>query len=398
MDERAFEVTRFRQLYERRPVELFVGAVPAQVLVNLFEVDIHEPGSNPDGYQRRPAESRIRDITRYVLGREGVLPTAVLVNVRDDSWTFQPERPGSNRGLLKLPAAAKLWVVDGQHRVHGLKEALHEREASGEGLEYEVPVVFTVGFDRFKEMRLFHIVNSTAKAVPTDLAAHLLYEAVRKEGKSFVHQGKGKDKEFRRAVGTKIAYHLNSTPGPWQGRIRLPNESADRKRKPLQVNAVASSLDRFLSDPYVVSMYEPEREQEREWPTVRGIVHAYWRALEQLMPDAFADISSYTVQRTAGCYAFHYILADVVHRCREHGDFSVDTFKKVLSYLGEWVKAPTWHSEQGHILTRSTGMRAIRELADTMRRELPPLTTPGLSTEEEPVEKRAKRAAVVYGE
>ena len=48
------------------------------------------------------------------------------------------------------------------------------------------PVVFTVGLDLNDEMRMFHIVNSKVKSVPTDLAAELLRQAIEKEGKQFV--------------------------------------------------------------------------------------------------------------------------------------------------------------------------------------------------------------------
>ncbi|MDR7400422.1 MAG: DGQHR domain-containing protein [Armatimonadota bacterium] len=397
---RAFEVIRFTQLVEGQPTELYVTALPASVALGLFDVDVYDPGTNPEGYQRRPAESRFVRIARYVLRQEGLLPTAILVNVREPA-EFQPHADG-NVGLLKVPAGARLWVVDGQHRLYGLKRAQEDLRTSDPEaeLEYDVPVVFTVGLDKYDEMRLFHIVNSQAKSVPTDLAAELLFRAVREEGKEFVHGKKGSEKDFRKAVGTAVARHLNSAPGPWQGKIRLPNERADRRQKPLQLNAVASSLEPALKDPGLRTYYESREEFEKEWPKLRGLVFTYWRALSELMPEAFADIENHSVQRTAGTYAFHMILPDVVYRCRERGDLSVEGFKAVLRHLDKWVQSETWHTKTGDPLTRSTGMSAIRELVDEMRDLLPPPATPGL---EIPAEGRrskdaVRKAAVVYGD
>jgi DGQHR domain-containing protein len=397
---RAFEVIRFSQRADGREVELYVSALPAAAILGRFDVDVYDPGKRPEGYQRRPIEYRFHDIARYVREQEGLLPTAILVNLRD-SARFEPYRAGGNTGLLKIPEEARLWVVDGQHRVYGLREAEEKLKSSDPDaeLEYDVPVVFTVGLSKLQEMRLFHIVNSKAKSVPTDLAAQLLFRAVHAEGKKFVHSGKGTEKDFRKAVGTRVAYHLNGTTGPWQGKIRLPNEPSNRKKKPLQVNAIASSLEPALRDNYIRTIYEPETD--KDWPTLCGLVYTYWVALSELMPPAFTDIENHSIQRTAGTYAFHMILPDVLYRCREKGDFSVKGFKNVLSSLGQWVRAETWHVETGEPITRSTGMSSIRELADMMRQELPRLETPGLPTaaaEGERAKETLRRAGVVYAE
>jgi DGQHR domain-containing protein len=397
---RAFEVMRFSQRMGGEDVDLYVSPLPVAAILERFDVDVYDPGKNPSGYQRRPVEYRFREIARYVQDHEGLLPTAILVNLRE-GVKFEPYRDGDNVGLLKIPEKARLWVVDGQHRVYGLREAEHRLKLSDPDAElaYDVPVVFTVGLNKLQEMRLFHVVNSKAKSVPTDLAARLLFEAIRAEGKAFVHGGKGSEKDYRKAVGTRVAYHLNGTPGPWQGRIRLPNEPASRKKKPLQVNAIASSLEPALRDNYLRTIYEPETD--KEWPTLCGLVFTYWQALSELMPQAFADIENHSVQRTGGAYAFHEILPDVLYRCRENGDFSVKGFKSVLSNLGRWVTDQTWHTEHGEPLTRSTGMSAIRALADMMRAELPPLETPGLPTAAEEgarAKEILRRAGVVYGE
>ncbi len=403
-DTRAFRVIRLRQRSGGKPVDLYVSALPASVVLQTHDIDIYDPGTKPDGYQRRPTEYRAEDIARYVLSQEGLLPTAVLVNVRDGA-EIQPDAPGEDTGLLKIPAGARLWVVDGQHRVRGLQKAQEELKGSNpdEELEYHLPVVFAVGLEKYDEMRLFHVVNSKAKSVPTDLAAELLYRAFRREGKeSLFRQRKFRDKEYRKAVGTAVAKHLNSSPGPWQGKIRLPNERADRRQKPLQLNAVASSLEPALRDPRLRDFYESKGEEEKEWPRLRGLVHSYWTALSELMPEAFVEIESYSVQRTAGTYAFHMILPDVVSRCRELGDLSVAGFKGVLQHLGRWVSSQTWHLDKdiGDPLTRSTGMSSIRTLAELMRAELPPIKVPGLEipTDSPRVRDRVRKAAVVYGE
>lgn len=95
------------------------------------------------------------------------------------------------------------------------------------------------------------------------------------------------------------------------------------------------------------------------------------------MPEAFADIEHYSVQRTAGTYAFHWILPDVMYRCRDRADFSVEGFKEVLRSLGTWVESHTWHKEEGDSMTKSTGMASMKDLSDEMRDMLPSLDLQG---------------------
>src|SRR5205823_3743606 len=88
---------------------------------------------NPDGYQRALADSRLKGVAEYLKGDDlATLPTAVLISIRNPAHvTFTPEGEldtGVN-GRLTLADDAELWVIDGQHRVFGLKRAIEEAEA-----------------------------------------------------------------------------------------------------------------------------------------------------------------------------------------------------------------------------------------------------------------------------
>ena len=44
------------------------------------------------------------------------------------------------------------------------------------------------------------------------------------------------------------------------------------------------------------------------------------------MPDAFADIAHYSVQRPIGVYVFHELLPDIAEYCRMNADWSQKSF------------------------------------------------------------------------
>lgn len=165
-------VTRFTQVHEGGvPVELYLTVLTVDQLMERAKVDVRKPGATT-GYQREPTESRVREIARYVTTQGGIMPTAVLVNIRDGA-RFEEQAPDSTLGWLHIPDAEPFWIEDGQHRYYGLE--LAKNKYGFEVEKYDIPVVFTT-VPYQEELRLFYVVNAKAKSVPTDLTATLLME------------------------------------------------------------------------------------------------------------------------------------------------------------------------------------------------------------------------------
>lgn len=378
-------VRRLRQMHHGKPIDLYVGYLPAEKLLRGVEVDVFHATENPSGYQREPVVHRVREIATYVSRNEGLLPTAMLVNVRSRG-EFKADGV-DDAGVLTIPGDEPLWLVDGQHRYYGLQME-HERvraKVPSATLGYDVPVVFTLGLSREEEMDLFFVVNGKAKSVPTDLVAELLRRRV--ESDMALEGGRTTSAQQRRAVGVHVAYFLNGAPGPWQGRVRMPNElKTDVRTKPMQVNSIAASLEPALRDSWLERLYltesptEAEIEPGKAYPTLCRLVHTYWCALADLMPEAVASIQDHSLQRTAGVYSFHAILPDVLDRCRQRDNWSQAAMHELLTSLGEWGDGTTWHLVNGDPVTRSGGRLALKHITTEMRRRLPGLETPELPT------------------
>lgn len=375
---------RIRQMKHGKPAFLYVAGIQEHILRMKGKVDLYEFGTGK-GYQRVTPEKRGGEISRFILQHEGILPTAILVNIRSDDAKFTPDNgvDGTDvvTGTLEVPEDDPWWIVDGQNRLKGLHKAAEEKEktlGAGAKLNYDLPVVFTLSLDEMEEMRMFFVVNSSAKSVPTDLTAKLIQQAIQSEGLDYLHSGKGGEKELRKAAGAAIAEFLNGDEdGPWEGKIRLPNESASRKAKPLQLNAVASSLEPFLKTSLAQQYLRGEVGES--WPTLCQLVSNYWSALADLMPEAFDDIETHSIQRTSGTYSFNMILPEVMELCSQKQDYSVEALKGFLQNLGQWVDSTTWRTDdEGNLLTKSTGMSSLRALADKFVDALPKAALPGL--------------------
>jgi DGQHR domain-containing protein len=123
----AFKITPFGFQGE---VELYSSVFQTKELVKRFRVD-RWTLKNTGGYQRLITESRLKDrrgsILRFLVKEMGCFPTSVLVNIHGEV-SFEEERDYGWCKLGKLDTFDEpFWLIDGQHRVEALKEAINRK-------------------------------------------------------------------------------------------------------------------------------------------------------------------------------------------------------------------------------------------------------------------------------
>lgn len=158
-------------------MNLYVLTIPANVLAQRAEIFRRTP-QRRDGYQRELQDARLSrgklGVAGYMLDQMGIFPTSVLVNVRQEEAQLGFQRTSEvdqvEIGELTVPDNVTWFIVDGQHRLEGLKIAMREQP---ELANYPVIVTMT-NEDIFDEMLLFYLVNSRAKSVATGLAYRIL--------------------------------------------------------------------------------------------------------------------------------------------------------------------------------------------------------------------------------
>jgi DGQHR domain-containing protein len=296
-----------------------------------------------------------------------MLPTALLVNIRNGAW-FEPITEFEGRfGYLHFEDDQPWWIEDGQHRTLGVQEAIRQLANSKRPatLGYDLPVVFCRNFSRSEEMDLFNIVNSKARSVPTDLVASIIFNRVTEE-RGRDEPGKVTVVNLRKAAGVAVGRYLAQRP-PWGGHVQGVNEAKDPINRPMQANTFANTLLPLLRERWIHSRFLTN-PNDRDFHELALVVQTYWEMLANLMPEAFADVPHYSVQRPIGVYAFHELLPEVLDACRMDNDYSAHSFKDKLSRLEEWVESATWHRDTGADIIRGSGNRAaVRVVIERMR-------------------------------
>ncbi len=190
--------------------------LPLDVLVKISEVLVY--GQHPDGYQRQPNTAHYNKIKKYVLTqspKDFMLPTAIILGGDLESIKGQLEAKDECRYLTIDDSVVQFRVVDGQHRIFGLKEAARVNPAVG-NFPLNVIVVLTTPQNRSKELQIFTDINSKSKRINTDLALLAKFDYQIKENRIDA-------KDINQHIAVKAAYALKEAKGTniWQNAIKF---------------------------------------------------------------------------------------------------------------------------------------------------------------------------------
>ncbi len=350
---------------EQSGVTMYLTTITAKDVVDgLSQVDAWSP-TNKQGYQRLPVQSRFRNIARYLMGKEGaraILPQAVVLNAReqDGSKIKFTESAIAGVGTLQIPDDVRLWEVDGQHRLGGLRYAVEQNPAFA---TYPIPVVITAGLPRLDEAVLFFVVNTTQKRVPTDLAQRLIEQQMGDEDLRLKIVAEGKEWIPK---ATKMVDLLVATAGhPWYGKIGIPGT---------KLSGVTLKQVSFVTSlkPILTGLYGSLETED-----IAQLLIRYWQALDEMYPEAFKDPDDYVIQKTVGVFPLHMIAPQVFDQVRiANGKITRDGILEVLKALDKNLGqeygggSEFWHSKEGEA-GKYAGSKGFRLLADILREHMP---------------------------
>lgn len=346
---------------------LYLAAFSARDLVRITTVDYFTSRAGSDGpeqgYQRPPERSRITRIGTYLLEElgDGLFPTAVVLAAR------KPVDFDAARGEIHLTTKEPLQVIDGQHRVAGLRYVIEEKDHH-EFDNFMVPAVIVEVADRITEMNQFRIINGTAKSVRTDLVNTILAATASVRGDDAV-----KDSERWKVVTTKVVDSLNREPrSPWAGRIVMPDESLTKgaKGKIVRATSFATSLRPVYSWLKQLSFFQGSSIEE-EAERIYNLLVDYWGALSDVNPAAFARPHDYVIQKTPGLFALHLVLREELlpSTYQDRQPWTRATFGIILQRSPEITDADYWLASDGGASAYGS-MKGFAELADLLVQSL----------------------------
>lgn len=317
----------------------------------FYSVDTLDPEDGGKGYQRLLNSARARRLADYIVAGQDAgdafLPTSVFL-ATDKSLYLNPS---NNTLTIDTDAVGPFSVVDGQHRLEGLKLAAARDERV---LDFEVPVNIATDLPAIAQMCHFLIVNTTQKSVDKAVEQRIvarLTEALDFEDMPSLPRWilrtveKG---EVDKAL--KLVDYLNSEPGsPWVGKIQMANDGPSSST--VNQRSFVKSIIKFVltTNNPLGALKDFDREK-------KAFLN-YWKAVAALLDDGKPS----TLYKYNGIELFCRFSIPFFTRMFDKKNFTVESMKETLAACfetmdGEW--AGVGHPEFWHTGGKSSFLNA----------------------------------------
>lgn len=250
---------------------------------NFYTVDKLDV-DDKQGFQRMLDDKRVRDLAKdltdaFPYGYAN-LPTTVFL-ATNKSIDFDPQ---TNHISFESEIVCPLSVVDGQHRLEGLKQACKDEAGL---LSFRLPTTIAVSLDDTHQMYHFFVVNTNQKPVDAGLEQQITARFTAMNG---VAELPYLPRKIRNAVdkgvdelAVGLVEFLNKEEdSPLMGRIQMANEKKENRHRVRQ-NSFVNTLKRHVFHPSN-DMYVRERINGHD--RMNRIVLNYFRAVDSILVDS----------------------------------------------------------------------------------------------------------------
>jgi len=352
---------------------IFLASITASDLLKKFKIDYFD-AKTKRGYQRQLSPVRIKNVSQYLIYTNGIFPQSVLLNSRKKmKFLKKGTINGTDFGYLTFTST--LWLLDGQHRIHGIINAISNAdEPIRSKISSMMIPVSIMQVNKTHERGLFYIINERQKGVKADLTSYLVWLQSVENQTNAESLMKIEGQKYFHGLAIPILEKLNSkSNSPFKNKIRLYSST---KRSTYQVpqNTMVRAISAIIKERMKIS-----DERKNDDVFVRKII-AYWNAITKTYSTAYKNPEQYTLLRTSGIHSFSKLFVQVEELCDE--DTSSKTLeekmkKRVLQMKNKLESRYSrhtgnvfWDKTNGNELAMSSNMKSVNKLVEIMRKGL----------------------------
>lgn len=305
---------------QQNTLVLYIVSCTTEELLEATEIK-HYNSATSEGYQRPPFPSHYKKIAKYLNSDTmPVLPTSILTAI--DPKQIKEEGP-------KLNISGKLRVVDGQHRIEGIRYLKNTDLSHYNSIkQYEFPVIIMAIDNNMQELEIntFININSKGKRVSTDLALELK-EKINREKISQIKDSKDLTPEQCENIATRIAHKLNSNEkSVWFESIRSGDEF--KVTKPISVTAFTKSITEVVS---IISASDKQMDVAVLTENITNLLVDVWDTVKGKWKPCFEVTNEdYNIKKGIGVYSIHLILKECALNNKGEISSTLRDFKTVI--------------------------------------------------------------------
>lgn len=298
---RHFIKTRFMD------IDVYTCSLQVKHVVHISYVAVRGKDEVEGAVQRVLNPRRIANIKEFILNGNRFFNTFIL------NWTDEKKTPSFSNNEINIPITpAAAQMIDGQHRLEGLRHAM---EASGTIGEQEILVSVCLGLTTKQAAKIFLNINSEQRPVPKSLIYDLFGE-VEDDLDHVINRAKD------------IANELNDNEdSPYYRAIKYPG--TPRGVGFLDLSTVVSALKPHLSSEGVFA-----QNNLRSLNYQKLAVMNYFKAIRSFYDKdgLWTNRSKNPFFRSSGFSgAVDYFASTLLAKCADKRSFSESTFKNLLN-------------------------------------------------------------------
>lgn len=277
-------------------------SLPAGLLTRISYASVRRVDEEAGAVQRVLNSSRIAGIKDFALGM-GDFPASIVLNWVGGQLIEQ-------NGSIEVPDQPKLaQILDGQHRVAGLKEAIEDDESIA---DYQIPVAIYEGLDTPNSARIFISINTEQRPAPKSLVFDLYG----------VTASDLMDPAAIRA--NDIVAHLNTEGQPFYNWIKLPNQ--ERQRGGVALSTAVNALK-----PLVEAKGQLEQIGATELEIQKAIFSNYFSALKSKYAHHWDDKGNALIYASGFIGAIEFFRSHMYDYCKSKESFEIATIAEALT-------------------------------------------------------------------
>jgi DNA sulfur modification protein DndB len=333
--------------------QFFLTMLPARDLVRISYASVRNRDAEEGAVQRLLNPRRIDSIKDFTVNG-GDYPNCIILNWVDDKATLAVDN-----GRITVPIRDRVaQIIDGQHRVEGIRAALKTRPEIG---KLEIPVAFYQHLTTQECADIFLSINTEQKPVQRSLVFDLYNVA----------SAHVVDPAAVRA--RDIASQLNEQDAsPFKGLIRLPNVEvaraprAEKKRSAgVDLSTVVTSLKPLVEEK---GIFEQVGITELEMQT--SALLNFFGVLREWYEGLWTDKDNVFLTAAGFSGAIDFFKNKLVSYCNSKGSFEATTIAEALDLDPQAVIL------RSH-LKGLQGRHALREVSRMLVERFNPQVAPG---------------------
>jgi DGQHR domain-containing protein len=289
----------------QRALTFYLLKMRANDVVTISYVAARGATDEAGAVQRILNPRRISSIREYTL-KVGSYPSSIILN-----WVNTRHELAQDKEQIAIPLVERsAQIIDGQHRVAGIREAINENSSIG---DLEIPVALYKHLGTKECADIFLSINTEQKPVQKSL----VYDLYGLASEYIV------DFEANRAKD--IATTLNEEDdSPYFGLIKFPGPA--RKRGGIALSTVVSAIKPLVAEKGV---FEQTGLTGLENQT--KVILNYFKTLRDIYRDKWDNKDNAFIYAAGFAGAIDFLKSRMLDYCLRHRSFTPATMRKVLS-------------------------------------------------------------------